>query len=99
MGILAILRTRYSAEELPYHIIVPSLPGYAFSSGPPLDKDWATEDIARMMHKLAEGLGFGTGYVVQGGDLGSMVARVMAVKYDACKGRLQWLKSCMNRKQ
>lgn len=32
------------------------------------------------------GLGFGQGYVVQGGDLGSFIARAMAVKHDECKG-------------
>lgn len=54
MGILAILENRYTPQELPYHVIVPSLPGYAFSGGPPLDKNWATKDMARMMHNLVE---------------------------------------------
>lgn len=38
------------------------------------------------MHKLALSLGFGeSGYIAQGGDIGSMIARTMAVKYDECK--------------
>jgi microsomal epoxide hydrolase len=31
------------------------------------------------------GLGF-TGYVAQGGDIGSFVSRLLVQKYDACKG-------------
>ena len=85
LGILDILRKKYKPEDLPFHVVVPSLPGYAFSSGPPLSKNWATEDIARTMNKLMVGLGFGSGYMVQGGDLGSMIARVIAVEYAACK--------------
>ena len=80
------LRGKYTPEELPYHIIVPSLPGYAFSTGPPLETEWACEDAAYLMHKLMVGLGFGEGYTVHGGDLGSMIARIMAVEYEECKG-------------
>jgi len=70
-----------------FHIIIPSLPGYAFSSSPPLDKDFGVYDAARLIHKLLVGLGFGSGYVAQGGDIGSIVARILALKYDAAKSR------------
>jgi microsomal epoxide hydrolase len=82
-----LLRQKYTPETLPYHIIVPSLTGYALSSGPPLDKDWGTVDVARIMHKLMLSLGFGSsGYLVQGGDIGSLVSRVIAATYNECKG-------------
>lgn len=35
------------------------------------------------------GLSFGTqhgGYLAQGGDIGSLVARILALEYDDCKG-------------
>lgn len=32
-------------------------------------------------------LGYGSGYIVQGGDVGSKVARVMAAKHEECKGK------------
>ncbi|THX82444.1 alpha/beta-hydrolase [Aureobasidium pullulans] len=67
------LRKRYLADDLPYHLIVPSLPGYAFSSPPPVDKDIEIEDVARVMDQLMLKLGFGDGYMVQGGDVGSNV--------------------------
>ncbi|TFY57287.1 hypothetical protein EVJ58_g7109 [Rhodofomes roseus] len=82
-----LLKKKYQTpDQLPYHFIVPSLPGFAFSDRPPKDKDWTTHDSARLMHRLLEGLGFGeTGYVVQGGDIGSYICRSLASRYDACK--------------
>ena len=81
------LRERHEPNNLSYHLVVPSLPGYTFSSPPPLDKDFHVEDVARLFDKLVIDLGFGDGYVVQGGDLGSKVARVMAVEHSSCKGQ------------
>lgn len=87
LPMLEVLRSRFSPETLPYHIIVPSLPGFALSSDPPLNKDWKTADTARIMHKLLVSLGFGTtGYLVQGGDIGSLVSRSLAATYPECKG-------------
>lgn len=86
LDILDLLRQHYSAKDLPYHVIVPSLPGYAYSSGPPVEVDYDVELVAGVMHKLMVGLGFGSGYLAQGGDLGSFVSRVLALKYEACKG-------------
>jgi microsomal epoxide hydrolase len=81
------LRSKYTPETLPYHIIAPSLPGFGLSSDPPLDRDWKTADTSRIMHKLLVALGFGsTGYLVQGGDIGSFVARNLAAHYAECKG-------------
>ncbi|KIW49581.1 hypothetical protein PV05_11249 [Exophiala xenobiotica] len=85
LGVLTALQNKYTPDELPYHVVVPSLPGYAFSATPPLDKDWVLEDSARLMHKLMHGLGFGAGYCLQGGDIGSYAARIMATLYDSCK--------------
>lgn len=85
LPILQLLRTTYTPETLPYHVIVPSLPGYAFSSPPPLDRDFRIEDVARILNKLMVDLGFGSGYIVQGGDVGSKIARVMAAEHESCK--------------
>jgi microsomal epoxide hydrolase len=84
---MTLLRNKYTPDTLPYHIIVPSLPGFTLSSDPPLTKDWKVGDTARIMHKLLLSLGFGsTGYLVQGGDIGSLVSRVIAATYAECKG-------------
>jgi microsomal epoxide hydrolase len=84
---MTLLHERYTPESLPYHIIVPSLPGYTLSSDPPLTQDWKVADTARIIHKLLLSLGFGsTGYLAQGGDIGSHVARALAATYAECRG-------------
>jgi len=85
LSILTLLKNKYTPETLPYHVIVPSLPGYTFSSAPPLDQDFLVADIARIFNKLLIGLGFGSGYVVQGGDIGSEVGRILVTEYPSCK--------------
>ncbi|CAF3994402.1 unnamed protein product [Adineta steineri] len=85
LPMLTLLSDGHTPSTLPYHLIVPSLPGYTFSSNPPLDKDFRIEDIARIINRLVIGLGFEQGYVVQGGDIGSKVARVMAAEHASCK--------------
>jgi microsomal epoxide hydrolase len=87
LPLLDLYRKRFTEETLPYHLIAVSLPGWTLSSGPPLDKDFRTADIARVINNLMVGLGFGSGYVCQGGDIGSLTARVIAGVYDECKGK------------
>lgn len=86
LDILDILKQRYSPKDLPYHVVVPSLPGYGYSSGPPLDKDYGIDVAAGALNNLMVGLGFGSGYLVQGGDLGSFMSRMLVMSSDACKG-------------
>lgn len=90
LPILEMLRSRYhAADDLPYHLIVPSLPGYAFSSAPPLDKNFDTDDAARIFDGLlSSSLGF-KAYMAQGGDVGGRVARIMAAQYRNCKAAHQ----------
>ncbi|PWY88006.1 epoxide hydrolase [Aspergillus sclerotioniger CBS 115572] len=85
LPILQLFREEFSPETLPYHLIVPSLPGYTFSSGPPLDRNFGLTDMARVVDQLMKDLGFGSGYVVQGGDIGAFVGRVLGVGFEACK--------------
>jgi microsomal epoxide hydrolase len=83
LPLAGLIRDKYSAKDLPYHIIIPSLPGYTLSSGPLVDKDFSKDDTARIMNKLMTNLGFDK-YIAQGGDVGSFVAETMAHEYDAC---------------
>ncbi|KAL4901390.1 hypothetical protein BDW74DRAFT_160379 [Aspergillus multicolor] len=85
LPLLQLFKDEYSPSTLPYHLIVPSLPGYAFSSGPPLDRNFTVADATRVVDQLMQGLGFAGGYVAQGGDIGSRVARLLAVQYNSCK--------------
>lgn len=85
LKIFTILKERYSPKDLPYHVIAPSLVGYAYTSGPPVDTNYTTTRCAATMHKLMCGLGFDSGYLAQGGDLGSFIAKYQAFTYDECK--------------
>ncbi|KAM5381112.1 hypothetical protein ACJZ2D_003028 [Fusarium nematophilum] len=84
-----ILRQYPTPDSLPYHILVPDLIGFGFSSRPPLDKDFGYVDAARILVKMMHSLGFTAengGYVTQGGDLGAMIAPKMAVlDPDGCR--------------
>ncbi|XHG09608.1 hypothetical protein AWENTII_012655 [Aspergillus wentii] len=85
LPLLQLFKDEFTPETLPYHFIVPSLPGYFLSSGPPVDKDFTTQDIARVVDQLMKDLGFERGYVTQGGDIGSRVSRILGVDHDSCK--------------
>lgn len=87
LPLLQLFKKEFSPSNLPYHLIVPSLPGYAFSSGPPVDRNFTTEDASRILDKLMKDLGFENGYVAQGGDIGSRLGRILAVEYESCKGQ------------
>lgn len=84
LPVLDLLRKKYNETDLPYHVIVPSVPGYGYSSGPPLDRRYRTEDAVRVLDQLMTGLGL-SGYLTQGGDIGSFISRVLGAKYDSCK--------------
>lgn len=88
LPILNLLRAKYpDPAVLPYHVIVPSLPGYAWSSPPPLGRDFAVPDVAVVMDRLMQNLGFGSGYVAQGGDIGSRVVKILGGDaFSSCKG-------------
>ena len=87
--LLTLLRQKYpDPAQLRYHIIVLSLPGFGFSDPFPVGYDCGIEEIADYMSDLISlALGF-KNYVVQGGYIGSRVARYMAVKYPSCVAAL-----------
>ncbi|WVQ72164.1 hypothetical protein IAR50_001709 [Cryptococcus sp. DSM 104548] len=83
--LLELVSKRYTPSELPYHIVVPSLPGWLFSSPPPQDREFSVVDVGYLFNGLMEGLGFGGGYVAQGGDIGALVTNELGATYGACK--------------
>ncbi|KAI9690120.1 MAG: hypothetical protein M1822_009081 [Bathelium mastoideum] len=87
LPMLSLLKSKYpDPSKLPYHIIVPSLPGFTFSFGPSLKKDSSALTMAAIVHSLLTAhLGFPE-YIAQGGDIGSRVARLLAIQYDECVG-------------
>ncbi|KAF5004810.1 hypothetical protein FDECE_8709 [Fusarium decemcellulare] len=85
MGLFDIVKTRFTPETSPYHFIVPSLPGFTFTTGPPTDANWGLANTSAVMDNLLQGLGFEKGYVAQGGDVGSFVAQNLARMSKSCK--------------
>jgi microsomal epoxide hydrolase len=85
LSMLTIIKEKYSAAELPYHIVVPSLPGYPLSTVQSTDKPFNLQDSCRVMNQLMLNLGFSK-YLAQGGDVGSFTSQIMANEYDACVG-------------
>lgn len=85
LPMVSLLREKYLPGGLPYHLIIPSIPGYTLSGGGPLEKEWTVPDSARVLHTLMLELGFDR-YIAHGGDVGSFLATTMAVTYEQCVG-------------
>jgi pimeloyl-ACP methyl ester carboxylesterase len=66
-----------------FHVVVPSLPGFCWSSPPP-KRGWTMKDNAAVLNKLMLQLKY-TSYVVQAGDWGSFVARELGAQYPECR--------------
>jgi pimeloyl-ACP methyl ester carboxylesterase len=58
-----------------FHLVLPSLPGYGFSSEP-TELGWNVGRVAQAWAELMHRLGY-TGYVAQGGDVGAAVTDAM----------------------
>ena len=58
-----------------FHLVLPSLPGYGFSSEP-AELGWDASRTARAWAELMKRLGY-TRYVAQGGDVGALVTDLM----------------------
>lgn len=67
-----------SIDDPAFHVIAPSLPGYGLSSYP--SKPCSPMDIAEIVHKLMMALDY-TKYIVQGGDWGSMIGRIIPINH------------------
>jgi len=63
-----------SAEDA-FHLVLPSLPGYGFSSQP-VESGWNLARVARAWAELMKRLGYDR-YVAQGGDVGAGVTDAM----------------------
>jgi epoxide hydrolase len=72
-GPLADPRTHGGDPADAFHVVMPSLPGFAWS-GPAPDTGWAPRRIGRAFAELMERLGYDR-YGVQGGDWGSAISR------------------------
>ena len=67
-----------SADDA-FHVIAPSLPGFAFS-GKPTEPGYNPERMAHMLASLMQRLGYPR-YGAQGGDWGGIINRILAARY------------------
>ena len=68
--------TAYGGEATDaFHLVLPSLPGYGFSSEP-IELGWNVGRVAQAWAQLMHRLGY-TAYVAQGGDVGAAVTDAM----------------------
>ena len=63
-----LLANPKSPEEQAFHCIIPSIPGYTFSS-PPRHRGWNAYKAAAVIDAVTVALGYDR-YVAQGGDWG-----------------------------
>lgn len=69
--------TKYGGrEEDAFHLVIPSLPGFAFSDKPTM-RGWNSDRTARAWAVLMDRLGYRQ-YVAQGGDWGSFITTRLA---------------------
>ncbi|KAH8981702.1 alpha/beta-hydrolase [Lactarius akahatsu] len=73
------LLTAVSADHPSFHVVAPSLPGFAWSEGV-LEKGFHAEHYAELFNKLMISLGYSE-YVTQGGDWGHLLTLTTASKY------------------
>jgi pimeloyl-ACP methyl ester carboxylesterase len=58
-----------------FHVVIPSVPGFAFS-GPPREQGWGSARAARAFSELMSRLGYQR-YIAAGNDMGSLIAPEM----------------------
>ncbi|GAA6059359.1 hypothetical protein JCM10212_003257 [Sporobolomyces blumeae] len=84
LDVIPLLTEPRESGSQAFHVVVPSMPGYAFSDAPKTSA-WRMDDTARLFDKLMVGLGYES-YIAQGGDWGSICARILgSVHKDHCK--------------
>jgi pimeloyl-ACP methyl ester carboxylesterase len=82
-NVMAPLLSPDAPEQPSFHLVVPSLPGFCWSQGPP--RGWTLQDTARMYDGLMKRLGYET-YAAQAGDWGHWVVRELGSgRYESCK--------------
>ncbi|KAG2198714.1 hypothetical protein INT47_005399 [Mucor saturninus] len=70
--------------EQPFHVVVPSLPGFGFSEAPKV-KGYGVAKMAGMINRLMLHLGYHK-YMYHGGDWGAIIGKYIAIHHnDHCK--------------
>jgi hypothetical protein len=89
-----VIKPLTETGEQRFHCVVPSLPGFCFSSRPPR-RGWTVKDSARVLDRLMRTLGYEE-YMVQAGGWGAMVARELGAQYSE-RCRLMHFNWCLGK--
>ena len=77
--------TNPPADQPAFHVVVPSLPGFGFSSAPP-KQEWGMDDNARILNHLMTGVQGYESYMTEAVAFGALVGMYMVGhEYPACK--------------
>ncbi|WP_336157041.1 epoxide hydrolase family protein [Amycolatopsis sp. VC5-11] len=79
IGPLADPRAYGGDPAAAFHVVVPSVPGFAFS-GPTPDRGWGPARTARAWAELMSRLGYQS-FGTHGGDWGALISRELAVQF------------------
>lgn len=78
---IQLLTTKLDGQSFIFEVIIPSIPGYTFSS-PPQRPGFHVGHCAQMLYTLmVDRLGFKEGFYMQGGDWGSLITTALATLY------------------
>jgi epoxide hydrolase len=78
LDVIAPLTNPDDAAQPAFHLVIPSLPGYAFS-GKPNEAGWSTDKTADAWDQLMRALGYDR-YFAQGGDWGAVVTMAIGAQ-------------------
>jgi epoxide hydrolase len=78
LDVIAPLTNPDDAAQPAFHLVIPSLPGYAFS-GKPNEAGWSTDKTADAWDQLMRALGYDR-YYAQGGDWGAAVTMAIGMQ-------------------
>ncbi|KAJ3272032.1 epoxide hydrolase [Terramyces sp. JEL0728] len=67
-----------------FDLVIPSLPGFGFSSAP-TESGYGIDEFAAIFNKLMAKLGYNE-YTAQGGDWGGIICKVLAINHQECRG-------------
>ncbi|MEC3975702.1 epoxide hydrolase family protein [Amycolatopsis sp. H20-H5] len=79
IGPLSDPRSYGGDPAVAFHVVVPSLPGFAFS-GPTVEANWGSDRVADAMPELMTRLGY-EGFGIHGGDWGAIISREIGVRF------------------
>lgn len=80
LKLLPFLTDPKDPNEPAFHVVAPSLPGYAWSEGHK-KRGFGLKQYAEALHGVMEACGYGTAYVAQGGDWGGFLSRLLGKLY------------------